>query len=74
MPKELKLKVGGVYRTRDGDKVTIKNAYNKYPGPLASYEFGAKNGQLYTKGGFYWSDKNPCGLDLVEVWVDRDKG
>jgi hypothetical protein len=59
------LKVGQVWRTRDGKVVTINtfNGGNTYP-------FGGSNGSEYTEGGRYWLKEEEHGADLVELITD----
>jgi hypothetical protein len=60
-----KLRVGQVWRTRDGLVVIIKtfNGGNTYP-------FGGSNGSEYTEGGRYWLKEEEHGADLVELITD----
>lgn len=61
-----KFKVGQIWKTRDGDIVTITEVDNTYD---LTYPIGADNDFCYTVDGLCWKD-SISGEDLVELVAD----
>lgn len=63
-----KIKVGQLWKTREGEKVRVLSVYDD-----SGYPVYCDNRKMYTKDGFYLGADMPVEFDLVELLSDTDE-